>query len=189
MNTATSQDGLSAVLRGRSIRSGHAAAHRRLAAATASLLLLLGACSSADVASADADHFAGLDPTVVAEVVDNPVVAQRLDEEPPETRASLAQGIARNFIVCRDAFRVYQDWITTGAPPPLAPLPIPDNPVEPSNTVWEREYEALQARIASGEPQQLRFWLTAEGSCGQWIPANPGEPQGPTIGDVIEGSS
>ena len=137
----------------------------------------------------DADHFAGLDPAVVGEVLDNPAVRQSIiEEESDAAKESRAQGVVINFMTCRDALRVYQGWVNTGVAPSLEPLPIPTNPREPSFSAITADYAMYEAAIASGELEQLRFQLTAEGSCG-WIPANPGDPGGPTVRDVIEAGS
>jgi hypothetical protein len=139
-----------------------------------------------DVPSADAEHFQGLDPAVVTEVLTNPIARQKIEEEPSPTRESMAQGIVINFILCRDAFRVYREWINTGSPPDLARPPVPTRPREPSSSDLESYYALFEDAIDSGELERLRFVLTAEGSCGRWIPAVPGDSSGPTIMDAIE---
>ncbi len=148
---------------------------------------LTGCGGEAETLSADAPHFEGLDSIVVAEIIDNPDVRQKIEEEPAATKESLAQGIAINFTVCRDALRVYQELEDTGVTPALNPLPAPINPMEPSHSDWDKSYTDLVTRADSGELEQLRFWLTANGSCGPWIPATPGDATGPSIEDVIEG--
>lgn len=152
--------------------------------------VLLASCGTgSDTLAADAPHFAGLDPSIVAEVVASPVVREKIDEEGDETKESLAQGIARNFAVCRDAHRVYETWIQTGVVPSLNPLPMPANPAEPSASWWITDYAWLEAQVESGEPDKLRLWLTGEGTCGEWIPATPGDASGPTIKDITETKS
>ena len=146
-------------------------------------------CSHQGATSVDAPYFEGLDQTVVGEVLNDPVALQKIEEEPSDTRESMAQGIVINFMVCRDALRVYQGWRNTGVAPSLEPLPTPTNPREPSYSDWITSYANLETRVDSGELEQLRFWLTAEGSCGRWIPARPGDVSGPTIRDVVEGES
>jgi hypothetical protein len=163
-------------------------ARRFVAFALCSVLATSG-CGAGQSLSADAPYFEGLDSGVVAEVLVDPVARQKIEEEPEDTRESMAQGIAINFMVCRDALRVYEDWIGTGVAPDLNPLPVPARPREPSYSDWETTFADLEARLASGEIEQLRFWLTAEGSCGQWIPALPGDPSGPTIKDAVEGAT
>lgn len=145
------------------------------------------AASCTEGLSADADYFDGLDGTVVAEILEHPAARQKIEEEPSATRASMAQGIAVNFMVCRDALRAYQGWVSTGVAPSLGPLPKPIHPREPSFSANENQYARLAASLDSGELDQLRLSLTGEGSCGQWIPASPGDAAGPTIKDVVEG--
>lgn len=154
--------------------------------------LLVAACSGnadASVESVDARVFAGLDPVVVQEVLDNPIAMGKINEEPEDSRESMAQGIVRNFEVCRDAAAFYSEWLGTGEKPDLAPLPVPEDPREPSNSAWDADYGLLTAAADSGDPQLVRDWLTLVGSCGQWIPATPGDVNGPTIAEVIEGAS
>ena len=146
-----------------------------LLAAISVCFVALSVCGGDAEVSKDASYFEGLDPDVVAEVLNDPVAAQKIEEEPEETKASMAQGIVRNYIICREAFRVYEEWTTTGQVPKLEPIPSPANPEEPSNESVEDDYSSVKAAIESGEPQQLRQRLTAEGSCGQWIPAEPGD--------------
>lgn len=159
----------------------------RLALSMVFLVLAATACSSDDSLTSDSPVFAGLDTAVAEEVLANPVAMQKIDEEPESTKFSMAQGIVRNFQVCRDAYATYDEWLATGVRPGLAPLPIPDNPEEPSNGDWATTYSALEERVKSGESDQLREWLTAEGSCGAWIPAEPGQADGPTIREAVEG--
>jgi hypothetical protein len=159
----------------------------RLVVCLAVAALVVSGCAETDPLDVDSPVFAGLDQAVVEEVLDNPAATQKINEEPESTRASMAQGIVRNFLVCRDAYETYEGWITTGIRPELAPLPTPDNPEEPSNGDWATAYSALEDRVASGESDQLREWLTAEGSCGAWIPADPDQADGPTIRDAIDG--
>jgi len=162
-----------------------AAGETRLRLGIVVCLLVVVSCGG-DLFSADAKHFQGLDPAVVAEVLTNPVARQKIEEEPSATRESMAQAIVINFILCRDAFRVYRDWINTGRAPDLAPPPLPTNPRDPSFSGLESYYGLFESAIDSGELERLRFVLTAEGSCGRWIPAVPGDSSGPTIMDSIE---
>ncbi len=153
-------------------------------------LLLVSACSSGtSQPAAGSAEFGGLDKAVVSEVLHNPVAMKKISEEPVATRASMAQGIVVNFEVCRDAYRVFDAWTTTGQAPALAPLPTPTSPQEPSYTDWKVSYGLLRNRIASGEIDQLRDWLTLSGSCGTWIPAKPGDANGPTIRDAVQGAA
>lgn len=160
--------------------------HRWGPAVIAGVALVLSGCASDPALSASSDAFAGLDPAVTEEVLAHPAAKQKIAEEPAETRESMAQGIVRNFIVCRAAHEAYQSWMTSGVSPTLAPLPEPRSPREPSHSDWITAYERLEAHVTSGEPEQLRSWLTGTGSCGEWIPAAPGDASGPTIKDAVE---
>lgn len=130
--------------------------------------------------------FAGLDSVVVQEVLDSPVASGKINEETDlADRDSLAQGIVVNFITCRDVARAYEEWVTSGQAPTLAPGAVPDDPLawyeyEPANR------ERLESAIASGDPSRLRPYLVEESSCGNWIPAKPGDVSGPTIREAIE---
>lgn len=150
---------------------------------TISAVLLVAAlsvgCSTRP--SADADYFAGLDSTVVAEVLANPVVQERVGHEPREQKETRLQGIVINFIVCRDLYRVYQAWITNGDLPEPNPLPVPDDP----RADWPSEFSGVLDAARSGDPELLRTVLTVESSCGAWIPLTPGDISGPTIADAV----
>ena len=152
-------------------------------------LIAIAGCTLEAPLSVDAEYFEGLDVAVVAEVLNNPVGRQKIEDEPILTRGSMAQGIVINFITCRDALRVYQGWLNTGVAPDLEPLPIPTTPLEPSFSGNQIQYGLFETGINSGELDQLRSSLTAEGSCGQWIPAVPGALDGPTVKDVVEAGS
>ncbi|ROS22959.1 hypothetical protein [Cellulomonas sp. PhB150] len=152
-------------------------------------ILALTACSSSEVkVDAAQPYFEGLEAAYVQEVLDNPVSRQKINEEPEDTRASMAQGIVRNFIVCRGVWDDYSKWITTGVRPDLVALPEPKNPEEPSATQWKTDYAYLESQYASGEPDQVRDWLTQPGSCGAWIPVSPDKPD-VTISDAVRAGS
>ena len=168
-------------------------ARARAQTAAVAMLLLVAGCTGvgggaafAAATSPDAEHFAGLDREVVAEVMSDPIALERLGQEADADRESMAQGMVRNFAVCRDAFELYARWITTGEPGSLAPLPVPDAPREPSHGSWPGEYARFEAAVTSGDPDRLREQLTANGACGQWIPARPNDASGLTIAEAIE---
>lgn len=154
-----------------------------LAAATAACG---GGQDSLSPLTSESSVFAGLNPKVVQEVLDNPVASGKIAEETEETnRDSLAQGIVVNFITCREVAHAYQEWVTTGTAPTLAPGAVPDDPLawyeyEPANR------ERLKSAMSSGDPARLRPYLVEESSCGNWIPAKPGDVSGPTIREAIE---
>ena len=150
-------------------------------------LNLLAGCSDSILSSPDADVFQGLDPTVVSEVLANPAARAKIETEPKEGQPGLAQGIVMNFIVCRDLLKDYQQWQQTGIAPTLKPLPRPTNPDPLTDEDWELSYLDIKESIESGDPEELRDLLTGNPSCGEWIPAQPGDISGPTIEDVILG--
>ena len=148
---------------------------------------LFAGCSGSILSSPDSDVFQGLDPAVVSEILENPTVRTKIERRPKEDQPGLAQGIAINFIVCRDMLHDYQQWQNTGIAPTLRPLPRPSNPDPLTADHWELRYIDIKESIESGDPEQLRDFLTGEGSCGEWIPAQPGDISGPTIEDVVLG--
>ena len=150
-------------------------------------LNLLAGCSDSILSSPDSDIFQGLDPTVVSEVLENPAVRAKIERWAKEDQPGLAQGIVINFIVCRDMLYDYQQWQNTGIAPTLRPLPRPANPDPITAEDWELIYIDIKGSIESGDPEQLRDLLTGEGSCGEWIPAQPGDISGPTIEDIVLG--
>jgi hypothetical protein len=147
--------------------------------------LLLGACSGDEEPTADAEYFAGLDRTVVAEVLKNPVAQERVSGDSQEDKEMRLQGSVINFIVCRDLHRVYKTWLSTGTAPKPNPLPTPSKP----RIDWANEFSAVLQAAESGDPDNLRQVLTGPGTCGEWIPANPGDTSGQTIKDAIEAMS
>lgn len=138
------------------------------------------------VITPNSEALAGLDSNVTTEMLANPIAVRRLrDEQGRAAKESLAQGMAINFTVCRDVLRVYEEWLKSGTPPELGPLPEPNSPRQPAMQNWNDAYLDLQERMASGDPDRLKEFLTGEGSCGEWIPATPGVGSGPTIEEVV----
>ena len=144
-------------------------------------------CSGGEPApTASSNYFDGLDGAVVAEVLANPVAMRKVAEEPTSTRSSMAQGIVRNFEQCRTAFQAYQSWLTTGVVPAPPQLSDPAEPIEPSNAAVVQSARMISDALDSGDPGGLRHFLTGNGSCGQWIPAEPGDLKGQTIKAAVE---
>ncbi|GEM_PF-7065602 len=144
--------------------------------------LLIG-CSRSGALSPDDPIFKGLPRAAVVETLSLPRVQTNLKGMSTEQRRSLAQASVRTLIACREALHVYLTWIHTGAPPKVSPGPMPTNPIEPGNSAVAQEYARLKAAVASGDPDQLRAMLLAEGGCG---PNWPAEPGGPTIAAVVQ---
>lgn len=151
-------------------------------AALVAVLLVATACGRSVNIDASTPIFTGLDPTVVAEVLSNPVAEQKIKEEPDETKEMLAQGMVENFIVCRQFLHAYQAWQRTGTAPPTPEAPKPVSP----RSDWTGEFNAYAEPLRSGDIGQLRDALTNESGCGVWIPAKPGDVSGPTVAQVVK---
>lgn len=161
------------------------------ACALACAAVLFSGCSSDGDAGVGTDSaaFAGIDGDVAREVLSNPVSSAKIEEETTESsRASMAQGIALNFIMCRSTAQLYQDWVRTGVAPELPAVPTVDEPQQPAYDDTLLTQERLGDLIASGDPAELLGFLTGESSCGHWIPATPGDVSGPTIEDSLRGA-
>lgn len=159
----------------------------RLAALTcggAALAVVLASCATDDL-DAGSEAFDGLDPAVVDEVMQNPVAWGKVQEEDEQTRASMAQGVVRNFVQCRGAYDAYRSWVTTGTTPDVPVMDAASHPLEPAATAIEQSQAYIEAAISSGEPARLRDFLVGEARCGEWIPVEPGKPDGPTIEDAV----
>lgn len=160
-------------------------------------ICLLGITSLGALAGCGADHgleasdvaFSGLDSAVVAEVLANPAATMKISQEPEDTRGSLAQGIVRNFIVCRDFYDTYEVWRRTGQAPAAPVLPQPSNPLEPSASGWPSEFRNYSDALRSGDITRLKSLLTGDSGCGVWVPAKAGDVSGPTIAVVVRGGS
>lgn len=148
--------------------------------------LFLVGCASNNVLDPDAEHFAGLDPAVVAEVLSNPIERSRIERKPSDSQKNLAQVRVIAFIMCRDVLRVYQEWLNSGYTHNLREQPTPTYKEEGDYT-WDYDYENFENSIASGNIEELRDRLTQEGSCGRSVPRQPGDIYGPTIADVVLG--
>ncbi|UZN02409.1 hypothetical protein [Cellulomonas sp. S1-8] len=147
-------------------------------------VVLLTSCA-APVPTAESDVFDGLDPSVVQEVMDNPVAWGKVLDEDEATRASMAQGIVRNFVQCRGAYEAYLSWVTDGETPDVPEPSAPTRPIEPAHTAIEQSQAVIEAAIASGDPARLRDVLVGEARCGMWIPLEAGDPDGPKIADAV----
>lgn len=145
-----------------------------------------GTTSQMDALDPDAEHFRGLDPNVVAEVIADPVVSERVNSwSTPEVRNAEAQASVLTWIVLRDALEVYVEWRDQGVSKTLAPPPVPDHPNVDVLSMVEADHALIQREIDSGDIAQLRqvFVTTFNGSAD--IPAYAGQPDGPTIYDVV----
>ena len=135
--------------------------------------VLMSACGGGDDLSPDGEHFAGLDAATVAEVLENPVAMQRIEGDSAEDRRMRLQGMVINFIVCRDLFRVYEAWMTTGVAPAPNPFPVPDEPLAD----WPGEFASDRSALESATP------IGSGRCCPGRVPAESGSrsrPASPT---------
>lgn len=152
-------------------------------------LLLVTACgNSGTTVTADDPVLAGLDPALVQEVLNNPSAKQNLQDTRDDEAAtrSLAQGMVTNFSDCRTAARLYQSWKRTAKAPALPSFVTPSSPVEPANWGMKQFRSEVKSALDSGDPQNLVGLITGESSCGEWIPATPGDVNGPTIAQSLK---
>ena len=156
---------------------------------TAALLGLATACTSAGTTpqeTAAAPEFAGLPPAVVVEVLSNPKAQANIQPGLSEkATADMWQGMAVNFIFCRQMLSYYEDWRDSGVRPKSFPRPPRvANPRE-SFTDMVGGYRYYHDEAKAGEIAKFRSLLTNDSGCGVWIPAKPGDVTGSTIADVV----
>lgn len=156
----------------------------KLAAAAVTGCIALAACGSGRIVSGEASYFEGLPHSVVAEFLGLPIQQRNLAQVSGDAGYSLAQAGVRNMIFCREELHVYRRWLATGQPPAIVRGPVPVHPLEPGNAAIRQDYARLESVTKSGRLSRLRFELTANGSCGQWVPAKPGTRK-PTIARVV----
>jgi hypothetical protein len=130
--------------------------------------------------------FAGLDREVVVEVLASPAAQARVQGDDAETASARYQNMVRNFVACRSALQVYQEWVRLGVPPAF---PRQARPEHPAATARDMDSDIAQfvKEATSGDISMLREELTSDTGCGAWIPARTGDASGPTIADVIRG--
>lgn len=158
-------------------------ARRWVAPVVGALVVLLTSCGVP--APTTSDVFDGLDPAVVAEVMDDPVAWGKVLDEDDATRRSMAQGIVRNFQQCRAAYAAYRSWLTDGPPPAVPDVSVPAHPLEPADTAIRNTQVRIEDAITSGDPALLRDLLVGDARCGEWIPAEARDRDGGTIADAV----
>lgn len=149
----------------------------------------IAGCGNQDTTLQAGDQtFAGLDATVVKEVLESRVAEERVAGDEPNVAAARYQGMVRNFIACRSAYAAYREWVSSGVAPKLTTQPVPTYPA-PTAIDMDRDIQAFQDDLASGDITLLRDALTNPTGCGNWIPASPGDQDGPTIADAVIGTT
>jgi hypothetical protein len=153
-------------------------------------LALAAGCSAArsDQLSAADAVFSGLDTAVVVEVLASPAARSRVQGDDPEAAKARFQNMVRNFAACRSALTIYRTWVATGVAPPFPKQPQPEIPAATAGDM-DSDIARFTRAAASGDITVLRDELTNETGCGAWIPAAPGDVDGPTITDVVKRGS
>lgn len=160
-----------------SLRTQNPKTHQTRRMRSASILIsisaLLAGCSSDDAVTTST--YDGLDAALVTEATNNGEFVSRLADQPPETKAGLAQGMVINFAVCRQMLRAYEQLLTTGTAEPLPALPRPTNPESFSYDWWIRDHESMSTAVEGRDIDAVRQWIAGEGSCGEWVPVSAAE--------------
>lgn len=136
----------------------------------------------------DAQLFQGLDPVVVQEVLDNPVHERDISALPESTRDRGWQYTVAEMDACRDLHAAYQEWLRTGEQPKLPAWDVPQAPEPGYLELAQSAEKVMRAAYEGGDPAEVVTYLTAEGSCGTWVPAKPGDVKGPTIAKTVKSS-
>ena len=155
----------------------------------ASLLLtcaLAGCSAGSPTLTPDDPLFAGLDRATVVEALESPTVTENLSGLDEAKMRAVYQNVVRNIYACRSALGVYQEWVRTGKAPTFPAQPTPTTPA-----MWSQEEDddiVYYRKLAtSGEIASLRSELLDENGCGNWVPAKPGDVNGPTVRDIVRG--
>ena len=147
--------------------------------------LPLAAGASVASLSVSGSYFQGLPRSVAAEFLALPIQQRNMSGWSGIALESFAQAGVRNMIFCREELSIYRHWVNTGRPSSLVPGPMPVDPLAPGNSAIRQDYAGLRLALQAAGPAQLRTDLTANGSCGQWVPARPGTRR-PTIAQVVD---
>lgn len=160
---------------------------KMLLVASVAIIALTG-CASSEGVRADDPIFAGVDKNVTEEVLASSAVKDRTQGDDEATQKIRLQGIALNFVLCRQAYAAYRGWVTTGAVPSLPRAATLQHPIETAYTQYQRDRKSFGYDLDSGDVEVLRSHLMNETGCGAWIPAKPDDQRGPTIADAVRGS-
>jgi len=129
--------------------------------------VLTASCSPSRPSELAADDpvFAGLDRGVVQEVLASPAARSRVEGDDAETASARYQNMVRNFVACRSALAVYQEWIRVGVAPAFPRQPQPEHP-SPVAGDMDRDIAQFVKEAASGDITVLREELTSDSGCG-----------------------
>lgn len=145
--------------------------------------------ASRTLPTADSPIFEGLPKDVVSEVLANPSALANVaiwPEDEVEGRNALWQGMVINFTQCRQMLSIYQESRTTGRVSSLPDLVLPSRPVGDVMVTAHQVDSSYRELLAQTSSSQLAEFLMNESGCGVWIPAKPGDVDGPVIADVVE---
>lgn len=161
----------------------------RLQALVPVILMLTGtsACADEPELALDDAVFAGLDHLVVQETLDSPYAKKFIEQVDKKDSRIYYQGMIRATINCRSYHRAYEHWLATGTPPQQPPPAQATHPEPRVDADEQFDTDAVRNALQSGDPTRLRAFLTAGGSCGEWVPAEPRDYSGPTISDAVGG--
>jgi len=136
----------------------------------------------------DSPLYRGLDRQGVEDLVNDPAFPESLEMALVGTaRDRMAQGMARNLILCRALYGAYIQWTDTGVQPAVPPNPAPTDPLADSSGIWQIIYEDYTRGFALGNLDVLRGSLLAEGGCPGILLRPEVVPNGATIAEALDG--
>lgn len=130
---------------------------------------------------------AGLDQSVVAEALAHPSVKDDLKNYVEPERSAAVQAFARRIVWCRETLAMFDSWQATGKAQPIPDLPEPSNPAEPFYSGLKKHNQDFLSEVQSNGFEAVRSLLASDGDLCTEIPAEPNNPSGPTIRDVMRG--
>lgn len=146
--------------------------------------LLLGACARSDPSVND-PIYEGFDQSVVAETLTIPHLQAVLSQTEGDETLDYQQGFVFGIIDCRNAFVSYKAWLTTGTPGAFPTVKLPPSMRDIPKRDTEFRRKVVSSAISSGDPAQLKARLAGDGTCGEFVPVQPGDINGPTIEDAV----
>lgn len=149
--------------------------------------MLASGCGQAGGPAAGDAIFAGLNPQVTAEVLDNPRHGRDISQLPESNRTRAWQYTVAEMDACRDLYSAYTQWLSTGAQPDLPRWDVPTTPEPGYQELAGAAEQTMRDAYESGDPGSVVTYLTAPMSCGTWTPATPGDVNGPTIAKAVGG--